>query len=502
VVKLDFPKREGRVAAVSDHGGPAGTDLGEAVPPAARGRIEEQEPNNGATDAQKVMFPAEMHGKIGAPGDVDTYRFSSKKGQKWSFEVFAEREKSMLDSRLEVLDGHGQRIERVLLQATRSSWLTFRGKDAKTSDDFRVQNYAEMEINEFLYCNGEVVKLWMYPRGPDSGFMVYPGIGTRHTYFETTPLSHPLGETVYTVRALPPGSQPPPSGLPLFPLYWENDDDSRREAGHDSVLHFEAPADGEYLLRVGDTRGFGGEQFGYRVVARAAQPDFAVKLSMGYKLKVSPGSGSEFQVEARRIDGFEGEIEVALENLPPGFSTTGSVVIEAGQTFASGAVYASVDAPAPSKEAVQAVKLVAKGREHGRAITHNLNAFSELSLRGAPKLTARVLSARSDTGPTEDLLEVVLKPGETVTARMRVNRHDFKERVEFGKEDAGRNLPHGVYVDNLGLNGLLIPEEATEREFFLTAAKWVQEGTRTIFFRAKGDGGQATPPIRLRVVRP
>ena len=38
-------------------------------------------------------------------------------------------------------------------------------KDSDTSDDFRLQNWGEMEINEFLYAKGEVVKLWLYPRG-------------------------------------------------------------------------------------------------------------------------------------------------------------------------------------------------------------------------------------------------------------------------------------------------------------------------------------------------
>ena len=42
--------------------------------------------------------------------------------------------------------------------------------------------------------------------------------------------------------------------------------------------------------------------------------------------------------------------------------------------------------------------------------------------------------------------------------------------VSFGKEDAGRNLPHGVFVDNIGLNGLMLLEGQNEREFFITAS--------------------------------
>ena len=41
-----------------------------------------------------------------------------------------------------------------------------------------------MKLNQFLYVNGEVVKLWHYPRGPDSGYMVYPGSGSRYGYHD------------------------------------------------------------------------------------------------------------------------------------------------------------------------------------------------------------------------------------------------------------------------------------------------------------------------------
>ena len=61
----------------------------------------------------------------------------------------------------------------------RDSWVTFRGKDSNTSGDFRFK-WDEMNLNQYLYVNGEVVKLWYYPRGPDSGYIVYPGTGNRH----------------------------------------------------------------------------------------------------------------------------------------------------------------------------------------------------------------------------------------------------------------------------------------------------------------------------------
>ena len=56
----------------------------------------------------------------------------------------------------------------------------------------------------------------------------------------------------------PPGTKLIPNGLPVFTLFYENDDDGERELGTDSRLLFTAPADGTYLVRVTDSRGIGG----------------------------------------------------------------------------------------------------------------------------------------------------------------------------------------------------------------------------------------------------
>jgi hypothetical protein len=456
---------------------------------------KEQEPNDRPQTAQEVVFPAELRGTIGRNGDVDTFKFAAKKGEDWVFEIFAAREKSTLDSKIEVLDASGKPLERVVLQSLRSSWLSFRGKDSTTSGDFRVQHYPEMELNEFLYCNGEVVKLWMYPRGPDSGFLVYPGAGSRHAFFGTTPISHPLGEVVYTVRPLPPGSQPPANGLPVFRLPYENDDDPERDGGKDSILDFTAPADGTYLLRIADARGFGNEKSAYRLVGRRSAPDFALSIAAGSKPTISPGSGREFQLKLKRKDGFNGEVRVEVSGLPPGFHSPGPLVFEAGQNSLLGAIYADADAPAPEKDAAAASKIFGVATIRGREIRHELEGFGEIKLGPPPKLKVEV----ARTSPDQSTQILTIHPGETISARIKATRIDFKDRIELGGEDSGRNLPHGVYVDNIGLNGLLIPEEQTEREFFLTAAKWVPESDRLIFFRAKGDGGQTTPPVLLQV---
>ena len=96
-------------------------------------------------------------------------------------------------------------------------------------------------------------------------------------------------------------------------------------------------------------------------------------------------------------------------------------------------------------------------------------------------------------------VEFTIAPGETITARVVATRVDFDQRIQLGKEDSGRNLPHGVFVDNVGLSGLLIVPGQDEREFFIRAAKGVPESTRYFHLVAAGDGGQASRPAILHV---
>ncbi len=470
--------------------------------------IAEAEPNDAVNTAAKIELPAKIKGRIQASGDqkhdVDIYRFDAKAGDVWVFEVNAARAGSPLDSKLEVLDGHGQRVTRVLLQAVRDSYVTFRGIDS-TTRDVRLQNWEEMDLDQYLYMNGEVCKLWLWPRGPDSGFVLYPHTGSRNLFFDTTATAHALNEPAYIVEPHPPGSKPLPNGLPVFPIYFENDDDSERELGSDSRLAFTAPTDGSYLVRLSDVRGFQGEKFSYELTARAGQPDFSAKLS-GDNPTVGAGSGREFNISIDRKDGFEGEIRIDIDGVPPGFSVTTPLIIEAGQHVAYGAINAVTDAPKPTAENAKATKITATATINGVEVKHDVNNFGEIKLADAPKV--RVAITPDVESPAEDVakvfghqnaIEITIKPGTTTTAKVRIERNKFDGRVQF--EAIAHNLPHGVIVDNIGLNGLLIVEGQSERQFFLTAAPWVPEQTRIFHLKANEDGGQTSWPVILKVQR-
>ena len=142
----------------------------------------------------------------------------------------------------------------------------------------------------------------------------------------------------------------------------------------------------------------------------------------------------------------------------------------------------------------------------GEEVSHPGDGFGKIELGDKQKLTAKIIPAEKGAvpvaAPAEGPLEFVIHPGETIMLKVEIERMPFKGEVSWGKEEAGRNLPHGVIVDNIGLNGLLLLDDQTEREFFITAAPWVPEQSRLFHLTTDSAGGHATAPVLLHVRRP
>ena len=94
-----------------------------------------------------------------------------------------------------------------------------------------------------------------------------------------------------------------------------------------------------------------------------------------------------------------------------------------------------------------------------------------------------------------------MRRGQTASARLVIERKEgFNREVSFGKELAGRNTSAGVYVDNIGLNGLIVLKDSNERVFYLTADLSADLGKRSFFLRASVDGNVTSYPITVEVI--
>ena len=451
--------------------------------------VLESEPNDAVSTATSLGAPAIAAGQIAQDDAEDWFRFEAKSGQTWILEVAADRLGSLLDSKLEIRDAEGKPVPRVLLQAVRDSAVTFRGIDS-TTPDCRVENWEEMELNQYLYLQGEVVRLFRAPQGPDSGFLFYTLGGKRRNYFDTTATSHADAEPCYIVEPHPVGAKLVPNGLPVFELFFENDDDAERKLGPDSKLYFTAPVDGVYFARVTDTRGFSGDLYHYTLTVRQAQPDFHINVD-GTNPRVPRGGGMRITVNADRTDGFEGEIKIEISGLPPGISASSPITVQEGHTTAFGTIYAAEDAFEPSAEAAKKSKLVATAQINGKTVSRESGSLGKISLSDTAPLYVELEPVGSATP------EITIAPGGTVPALIKIRRNGHNDLVTFQIE----NLPHGIIVDNIGLNGVLIPKDQNQREIFITAAKWVPETDRLCYAVSNEAGRQTSRPILIKVRR-
>lgn len=451
----------------------------------------EQEPNDTPESAGKLGVPGAVSGRLGrseaAGGDGDLFRFEARRGQPISLETEAARRGSPCDTKIEVLDTRGTPVPLVVLQAVRDSYLSFRGVGSSQTGDFRLKNWEEMELNELLYLDGEVVKLFRAPQGPDSGFVVYGRSGARRNYFGTSATSHPLDAVAYIVEAFPPGVRLIPNGLPVFPLAVANDDDSDRALGTDSRLIFDPPGDGTFLVRVTDSRGRSGPRQIYRLVARPAQPGLTAAFQP-MDLNVAQGSGRAFTVTASRRDGFEGRIEVTLTGFPPGFLVSNPVVIEAGHDEAQGTIFALPEARQPTEAEVAALKITASARIGATEVVVPVPGPSRLKLEARPRVVVHL-------EPAPGARELVVAPGALAPAVLRVERNGHEDLLTFQVE----GLPHGVIVEDIGLNGVLIRQGENSRQIFLAAARWVEETDRFCHAVEQQVGNQTSRPVLLKV---
>ncbi|HBJ38710.1 MAG TPA: hypothetical protein DDZ51_28955 [Planctomycetaceae bacterium] len=450
--------------------------------------------------AMAIPRGAEVSGVISQPGEEDWFTFNARAGEMWVIETDSSGMDSRIDSIVEVRDSNAHPIIQTRLQAVRDSYFTFRGKDSTQTGDFRVFAWQEMKLGEYFYASGEVNRLWLYPRGADSGFDVFPGMGSRWTYFGTSGTVHALGEPAYIVRPLGHDESPLANGLPVFDIAYENDDNPSQTKGKDSYLIFKAPSTGRFLVRLRDTRGEGGDSYKYRLRVRPADPIFTPSVrAIGAPLL--KGSGRELMVMVDRQDGFDSEVTFEIEGLPEGLISNFPITIQAGQRFATGTIYAPEGTP--NWEGEVQPKITARALINHRWIERDAGVAGKLTLADRGNATLAIYPNSGDASAKSfephDIIPV--RRGETISLIVRADRKEgFKNQIALGNEQAGRNLPFGAYVDNIGLNGLLIRENESERPFFITVDEMTQPGRRLFFLNGNSDGGITTPPITLEVL--
>lgn len=241
-------------------------------------------------------------------------------------------------------------------------------------------------------------------------------------------------------------------------------DDARigkRNYSDSLIENWTAPADGRYILEMRDLQLRGGEGFVYYLNATRSEPYFSLFTDTD-KTQISPGTTGVLFVRAERKNGFDGEIQLAVENLPAG------VKAHCGRILAG----KGVDGCILFEAAAESVPAVAEITISGTA---NLNAADEVSRqytvqsvvyqeiyqpgggRGHWPVDSHVLAV-NDPGDIRQLRvsssQLSLKPGESQSIDVEIDRAEgFDQNVTLEVTYShlnsiyGNSLPEGVTID-------------------------------------------------------
>ena len=432
-----------------------------------------------------ISVPVTINGRIATPGADNRYRFRAKKGEHLMLEVNARRLGSDLDSFLEVLDVNGAPIERAVARPVWETNVTLRDHDS-VNKGIRIAAWNDLHAGDYVMMGGEILRVEALPLSPDAD-TIFESFGAQRTaFFDTSSEAHAIDSPVYKVQMLPAAAHPSPNGMPLARLYYRNDDGGPGY-GRDSVVHFTAPADGEYIARIRDVQGLGGDTFGYRLTVRPLRGDF--RLSVNPRNPNVPAGGSiPLTVTAMRLEGFNEPIEVELGGLSAGLHATRGV-IKPGQFFTT--LVLSAD-PNATLTAALPLRVIGKGG----GIERTANPEDRM------KLIA--LMTQPDLVMKTDTREVTVEAGGTAQIAVSIARQGgFSGRVPVEV----RNLPPYVRVLDVGLNGVLINEDESRRSFKIEALPMAEPGEQLIYVsgavetRSVQQSSYASPePIRLRVI--
>jgi hypothetical protein len=474
------------------------TPSGEAVNmlPLAIGLYEEFDEtgkNNTLQTAQAVRYPATINARISldsaGKAAPDYYSFLAKKGQKLVLETAANRLGSPLDSVIEVTDATGKIVPRLTARAVWKTQLTLRDRES-ASPGLRLFQPTGLELHDYMVAGNDLMRIVRLTSAPGADEdIIFESFGGKRLGFEdTTPEAHPIDGLIYKVELHPADAEFPPNGMPVFRFGMRNDDGGPGY-GKDSRVTFTAPSDGTYYVKVADVRGLGGDDFAYRLTIREPVPDYLVTATPTNP-NIPEGSASAIQVSTFRAEGFEGPINVEFDGLPEGIQGTHGT-IQPGEDSVTLILSHKPGTKLPDNWA--RYRILARAQIGSRVAERVANGGDYLKLISLmPKPDVKVIVKTP---------QVSLPAAGEAKITLAVQRDNgFKGRVLFRLED----LPFGVRPVNVGLNGIMIAENETERTFTLDSRPWVKAGVKPIYaiglVEALVQTEHPSVPIALQIV--
>jgi hypothetical protein len=125
-------------------------------------------------------------------------------------------------------------------------------------------------------------------------------------------------------------------------------------------------------VRIADTQGRGGPEFGYRLRLCEPRPDFELRVTPS-ALNVGPGAHVPLEVHVLRNEGFDGEILLKLEDAPPGFHLSGARIPPGLNR-----VRVTLTTPAKGENGVFSPRLVGTAASGGASVSRTAQAADDV----------------------------------------------------------------------------------------------------------------------------
>ena len=236
-----------------------------------------------------------------------------------------------------------------------------------------------------------------------------------------------------------------------------------------------APADGKFVIELRDLHQRGGPEYVYHLQVTKSEPYFTLDIDSD-KTLLSPGTAGVIFARVYRKNGFAGEVQLAVEGLPPG------VTASCGRILASGndgciVLQAAADAPrsAANVQITGSASLpAADASQPPRQLTAVALPLQEIYMPGGGRSHFPVDMHTVSVGDMMDLKSVklstnavTLKPGGSQKIDVTIERREgFKGNVTLDViyqhlgSIYGNSLPPGVTIDEKQSQTLLSGEQS------------------------------------------
>jgi hypothetical protein len=241
------------------------------------------------------------------------------------------------------------------------------------------------------------------------------------------------------------------------------------------IENWTAPADGKYVVEIRDLHLRGGDAFVYFLKLTRAQPYFELYLDTD-KTPLTPGTAGAIFVRAERKNGFAGEIQLSVADLPAGVTASCDRIPAAGQTAdACVILQAAADAPVGAANVnIIGTATYDKGDGQTETVTARAIAQQETYMPGGGRShwlvdlhTVSVAAPNDLRGVKLSASEVALKPGESKRIDVHIDRAEgFDKNVTLDLlfrhlgSVFGDTLPAGVTIDTKNSQTLLTGKDS------------------------------------------